>query len=89
MVNAEIFTLFFVVSVIYGVMFSISSVILEEISFHRYPRTQDLLKLLVLAVVENFGYRQITVWWRIKAFWDYARGVQSWGVMTRVGFKRK
>lgn len=88
-VNLEIFTLFFIVSVIYGVMFSVSAVILEEISFHRYPRTRDLLKLLVLAVVENFGYRQITVWWRIKAFWDYARGVQSWGAMTRVGFKKK
>lgn len=88
-VNLEIFILFFVVSVIYGVMFSVSSVILEEISFHRYPRTRDLLKLLVLGVIENFGYRQITVWWRIKAFWDYWRGVQSWGAMTRVGFKKK
>ncbi len=87
-VNLEIFLLFFIVSVIYGVMFSVSSVILEEISFHRYPRARDLVKLLLLAVVENFGYRQITVWWRIKAFWDYARGVQSWGVMTRVGFKK-
>ena len=88
MVNIEIFILFFVVSVIYGVMFSISSVMLEEISFHRYPRTRDLIKLLILSVVENFGYRQITVWWRIKAFWDYARGVQTWGTMTRVGFKK-
>ncbi len=88
MVNIEIFTLFFVVSVIYGVMFSVSAVMLEEISFHRYPRTRDLLKLLVLGVVENFGYRQITVWWRIKAFWDYWRGVKTWGAMTRVGFKK-
>ncbi len=88
MVNIEIFTLFFIVSVIYGVMFSVSAVMLEEISFHRYPRTRDLLKLLVLGVVENFGYRQITVWWRIKAFWDYWRGVKTWGAMTRVGFKK-
>jgi cellulose synthase/poly-beta-1,6-N-acetylglucosamine synthase-like glycosyltransferase len=88
MVNIEIFILFFVVSVIYGVMFSVSAVMLEEISFHRYPRTRDLLKLLLLGIVENFGYRQITVWWRIKAFWDYFRGVQSWGAMTRVGFKK-
>ena len=88
-VNIEIFILFFIVSVIYGVMFSISSIILEELSFHRYPRTRDLVKLLFLGVVENFGYRQITVWWRIKAFWDYARGVQSWGAMTRVGFKKQ
>jgi cellulose synthase/poly-beta-1,6-N-acetylglucosamine synthase-like glycosyltransferase len=87
-VNVEMFILFFVVSVIYGVLFSISAVILEEISFHRYPRTRDLIKLLILGVFENFGYRQITVWWRIKAFWDYWRGVKSWGAMTRVGFKK-
>lgn len=88
-VSFEIVLIFFIVSVIYGVMFSVSSVILEEISFHRYPRTRDLIKLLVLGVIENFGYRQITVWWRIKAFYDYARGVQSWGAMTRVGFKKQ
>ncbi len=87
-VTVEIFILFFVVSVIYGVLFSVSAVILEEISFHRYPRRRDLIKLLILGVIENFGYRQITVWWRIKAFWDYWRGVKTWGAMTRVGFKK-
>jgi cellulose synthase/poly-beta-1,6-N-acetylglucosamine synthase-like glycosyltransferase len=85
-VNFEILTLFFIVSVIYGVMFSTGAVLLEEISFHRYPRIRDLILLLILSVVENFGYRQITVWWRVKAFWDYARGVKSWGTMTRIGF---
>lgn len=87
-VNTQYFILFFIVSVIYGVMFSVSAVILEEISFHRYPRTGDLFKLLFLGVIENFGYRQITVWWRLKAFWDYSRGVHTWGAMTRVGFKK-
>lgn len=84
--NVQMLILFFVVSVIYGVMFSVGAVVLEEISFRRYPRLSDLFKLLILAVIENFGYRQITVWWRVKSFWDYFRGVKSWGTMTRVGF---
>ena len=85
-INIQMFILFFIVSVIYGVMFSVGAVVLEEISFRRYPRMQDLITLLILGIVENFGYRQITVWWRVKAFWDYFRGVKSWGAMTRVGF---
>jgi cellulose synthase/poly-beta-1,6-N-acetylglucosamine synthase-like glycosyltransferase len=85
-VNFEILILFFIVSVVYGVLFSVGAVLLEEVSFHRYPRIRDLLILILLSVVENFGYRQITVWWRIKAFWDYARGVKTWGTMQRIGF---
>jgi cellulose synthase/poly-beta-1,6-N-acetylglucosamine synthase-like glycosyltransferase len=85
-INMQMFILFFIVSVIYGVLFSVGAVVLEEISFRRYPRMRDLITLLILGVVENFGYRQITVWWRVKAFWDYFRGVKSWGAMTRVGF---
>lgn len=86
-VNFELFILFFIVSVIYGVMFSVGAVLLEEVSFHRYPRMRDLAKLMILGVVENFGYRQITVWWRVKAFWDYMKGVKTWGAMQRVGFQ--
>ena len=84
--HIKIIILFFIVSVIYGVFFSVGAVLLEEISFHRYPRPSDLLKLMLFAVLENFGYRQITVFWRIKALWDYLRGVKTWGAMQRTGF---
>jgi hypothetical protein len=43
-------------------------------------------KLIVYAVIENFGCRQMTVVWRIKGFWDYFRGAKSWGQMQRTGF---
>ena len=86
-INFELFALFFTVSVIYGIMFSVGAVLLEEMSFHRYPRLRDLATLISLGVIENFGYRQMTVWWRVKAFWDYMRGVKSWGAMQRVGFQ--
>src|SRR5947207_2399307 len=32
------------------------------------------------------GYRQCTVWWRLKAFANVAKGVHAWGDMTRKGF---
>ena len=38
----------------------IASVLLEELSFRRYLRLLDVFKLLAAAVLENFGYRQLT-----------------------------
>jgi len=79
--------LFFIVALFYGVMFSVGAVLLEEISFQRYPKPKDLALLLSFGVLENFGYRQITMWWRVKAFYDYfLKGVRSWGAMQRKGF---
>jgi cellulose synthase/poly-beta-1,6-N-acetylglucosamine synthase-like glycosyltransferase len=81
--------LFFIVSLFYGVMFSVCSVLLEEISFRRYPNPKHLALLLAMGVIENFGYRQLTAWWRTKAFYDYARGKKEWGAMQRKGFNKK
>jgi len=42
--------------------------------------------LIQHSLIESFGYRQITVVWRLKGIWDYLRGVKSWGAMQRAGF---
>lgn len=85
--EAPMAVLFFIVSLFYGIMFSVAAVLLEEMSFQRYPRPRDLAILLAFGVIENFGYRQMTILWRVKAFWDYfVRGTRSWGAMQRKGF---
>jgi len=86
LLNLDTFFLFLVVAFVYGVFFSVGAVLLEEISFRRYPRPADLVRLLLHALFENFGYRQLTVWWRVKALWDYLRGEKGWGTMQRTGF---
>ncbi len=85
-VNVQVLLMFFIVAIIYGMLFSVGAVLLEEISFHRYPHARDLFRLIIFAVVENFGYRQLTVFWRVKGVWDYFRGVKTWGQMQRTGF---
>jgi cellulose synthase/poly-beta-1,6-N-acetylglucosamine synthase-like glycosyltransferase len=77
---------FLAVAVILGVALSISAVALEELSFRRYPRASDLLRLFGIAFLENFGYRQLNSWWRLKGIISAIRGVEGWGVMTRKGF---
>jgi cellulose synthase/poly-beta-1,6-N-acetylglucosamine synthase-like glycosyltransferase len=51
---------------------------------NRYSRGRDILLLLAWAVVSQFGFRQMTVWWRVKSL---KRGDMAWGAMTRKGFK--
>jgi len=84
--NLEMLLTLFLVSLVYGLLLSLGAVLLEEISFHRYPAPRDLLRLMMFAVLENFGYRQLSVWWRIKGMADHLRGVKTWGAMQRVGF---
>lgn len=80
--------LFLLASIVYGVMFSVGAVLLEEVSFRRYPNPKHLALLLVMGVLENFGYRQITVYWRLKGLWKYLRGEKAWGKMERAGFRQ-
>ena len=77
--------IFFVLAIMYMVLVSALAVLLEDIAFRRYTSVLDLGRLLIGAVLENFGFRQLTVWWRVLAFWEYLRGDLSWGAMERKG----
>jgi cellulose synthase/poly-beta-1,6-N-acetylglucosamine synthase-like glycosyltransferase len=76
---------FLVLSILYAMLVSILAVLLEDITFRRYPRGRDMAVLVGAAVLEHLGYRQLTVWWRVRAFWEYWRGDLSWGAMERRG----
>ena len=78
--------LLFLVAIVYGTLNSLLAILLEEISFRRYPRIRDLMKMAAFGVLENFGYRQLTTWWRVRGIIAWWRGEQSWGTMTRKGF---
>jgi hypothetical protein len=75
------------VSVVLGIALSVAALGMEELSFRRYPRTLDLLRLLGLTFLENAGYRQLTTLWRMRGFVSKLRGISSWGSMERRGFE--
>ena len=78
---------FVAVSFTFGVVISVGALALEESELRRFPRATDLLTLTAVAVIENFGYRQINNLWRLRGVWQYLRKSQSWGTMTRKGFR--
>jgi cellulose synthase/poly-beta-1,6-N-acetylglucosamine synthase-like glycosyltransferase len=71
----------------YGLLVSLTALFIEEVSFHRYPRWADLLRGVVAAVAENFGYRQILAVWQVFGALSAWRGRTAvWGTMHRQGF---
>lgn len=76
----------FLLALALGTMQSVIAFIAEEMAFRSYPRTRDLWLMAGLSVLENFGYRQQTVYWRLRGLWRYYTGSQSWGEMKRTGF---
>jgi cellulose synthase/poly-beta-1,6-N-acetylglucosamine synthase-like glycosyltransferase len=77
---------FLSVTILFGIVLSLLAVVLEELSFRRYPRMWDLVRLFGLAVLENFGYRQLNAFWRIRGVLSKLRGTTEWGRMERKGF---
>lgn len=80
---------FFMAAFLYGVVLSTLSVCLEELSFKKYTKVRHLLILLVASILENFGYRQMTTFWRFKGFIEYYTGKRDWGKMEKKGFEQK
>ena len=84
--NLDFAIAFFIAAVGLGTLFSVAAVLLEELRLQRYPRWIDVAKLTLYGVIENFGYRQLTTFWRVVAIVSFLRNNQSWGAMERQGF---
>jgi hypothetical protein len=55
---------FFSVAIGMGILLSVSSLLLEEISFRSYQELDRIGKLMIAAVIDNLGYRQVNAYWR-------------------------
>lgn len=86
LLSPEAFVAFLFASVGLGVLLSTNALFLEELSFHRYPRPRQQLRLFAAAVLENFGYRQLNSFWRLAGMvrWILRRkGEPQWGRINR------
>jgi cellulose synthase/poly-beta-1,6-N-acetylglucosamine synthase-like glycosyltransferase len=81
LVDVQFLMLFLSLAILVGVFLSVSAIVLEEMSYRRYVRWRDFLRLIAYGVIENFGYRQLLAWWRLQALaqlvtkrrWEYVR----------------
>ncbi len=87
--NASFAGLFFLVAYGYGAILTLMTLVLEEWSFHRYETFSDRFWLVLWSLIENLGYRQLTVVWRLQGLLNYLQGRRHWGLMERQGFQGK
>jgi cellulose synthase/poly-beta-1,6-N-acetylglucosamine synthase-like glycosyltransferase len=84
----DYFFAFLAMTFTFGIAISVASLVLEELELRRFPRARDLLILAGVAILENFGYRQLCNLWRVRGMYQYFRGVKAWGDMPRLGLAR-
>ncbi|HUQ49693.1 MAG TPA: glycosyltransferase [Terriglobales bacterium] len=90
LVGAMPFTLFLMLmflAVGYGTLLSIGSVLLAEATVRRYPSYRDVLTLLLFALIENFGYRQMVTFFRAQGALQYFVGLRKWETVTHKGLE--
>ena len=85
-VNPPFAAVLFGLAFTYGLVLSFGALLIEGRAFARYPGWHDLRRLMIAAVVENFGYRQWLAIVRTRALWTGLRPNTGWGELTRVGF---
>ena len=85
-VNVPFAILFLLVAYGFGLALTAYALALDEWTYRGYGGLGDRLWLLLVALTEGLGYRQLTAVWRLRGLIRYARGRTEWGAMAREGF---
>ncbi|MBI5274506.1 MAG: glycosyltransferase family 2 protein [Chlamydiales bacterium] len=78
--DVQLLIFLFVISLGYSTMFTVTCLCMEELSYHSYPTFKNLLLWLFYSFVENIGYRQFTIFWRIRAFVMF---IKRWNIIKK------
>lgn len=89
MVLPSFFIPVLVLALSYGAFLSVASVLLEELTYQRYPSFRDLTTLLIYAVLENFGYRQLVLLYRFGGIIQFLLGIRKWEKVHHAGATAK
>lgn len=69
-----------------AILISMAAVLLEELTFRRYQSWRDVRRLLLYCVLENFPYRQVHLYWRVKGLIKFFGKGPNWQPIRRRGF---
>jgi cellulose synthase/poly-beta-1,6-N-acetylglucosamine synthase-like glycosyltransferase len=66
-----------------GTLSTVITLAMDELNFQRFTHTRDRVLLVLWALIENLGYRQVTVFWRLKGFEWSLREHRDWNAKQR------
>ena len=84
--NWPFFLLLFGFVYFFAVSLSIWAVLFEEITFHKYEKRRDVLRLVAIAFLEPLLYHPLVMLMTIKGNIDKVLNRNKWGKMERKGF---
>jgi biofilm PGA synthesis N-glycosyltransferase PgaC len=87
-INWPFYLLLFLFVYTFAVSLSIWAILFEEITYHKYKKKRDVLKLLVAALLEPFFYPMHT-YFAVRGNLEALRGKKGWGKVERKGFEKK
>ena len=76
------------VTVLFGTGLSLGSLALEEAQLRRTPTAHDLFRIGEAALLENFGFRQMNLIYRLRGIRSFLRSDTKWEAVPRVGFRQ-
>ena len=77
-ISPALLVLLILLGLAYGGFLSVGAVLLEEMTYRRYPRHRDLLLLLAYGMLENAGYRQLILLFRVQGTMKFLVGSHHW-----------
>ncbi|SHJ51912.1 glycosyltransferase [Parasporobacterium paucivorans] len=83
-INIQIALLLFASVILLGIIVSLASLLIAERE-KQYFSIRDLMKLIVYAIVENLGIRQMMSLWRFRGQISVMFGNTGWGQIKRKG----
>jgi cellulose synthase/poly-beta-1,6-N-acetylglucosamine synthase-like glycosyltransferase len=81
--------LFMLMAFLWGFLLSVQSLVLDVMDRPGRRGIVQQLQLALVAIVECFGYRQMTLWFRVRGVWKFLAGEKSWGDMKRRGLAQQ
>ena len=88
-VNWAFFVSLFLMIYMFAVFISVLALLAEEVTFHKYNKKSDALKLAVTAFVEPFLFHPFTLAWALLGNLYLLLGINSWGNMKREGLSKE
>lgn len=86
LLNLPIALALFTSTILLGILVSLASLFISEFDRALYSN-KDMNKLIGMAIIENFGVRQVISLWRVSAYFSSMRKNRGWGAQVRTGFK--
>ncbi len=77
LLNVPFAILLFLITLGFTFVYSLLCLLIEDFSFRKYPAFKTVMMMFFLSLIENCGYRQFTIYWRLRSFFRFVRNFQA------------